>query len=389
MSRRPKYNYEKVTKTAKQYKTRGDFVKYDEPSYRWAQRNNVLNEICAHMVYVRKYWSLDSVQREARKYNSRTEFQKQNVSAYEWALRNKKLDSVCSHMSVKGHKYKRALYVYEFENNSAYIGLTFDYHKRDMEHRRRGRVFRELKKSSAKFIKLNKWLEAEVAQNEEKKLIEKYRNNGWRILNVVTAGSLGGNDIKWDDNSLKKEALKYKTIKEFREKAHGAYSTAVAKGFEKFGSHLKYVRNYWDLEKVEKEALNYSHKSDFREKSSSAYDWCLRNNMIDEICGHMKSRVNKWDLQKVKEIAKQYDSMTEFQKGNRSAFEWARKSDFFGKICDGMRPLRKSWNFELVIEEVKKYSSKAEFQKKSGSAYAWAQRNRLLEKAYKYLKRTV
>tara|TARA_R110000744_G_scaffold11112_3_gene34037 strand:- start:765 stop:1934 length:1170 start_codon:yes stop_codon:yes gene_type:complete len=389
MSPRPTYNYEKVSETAGQYKTKGEFVKHDEPSYRWALRNNVLDDVCSHMEYIRKYWDFDSVLDEAKKYKTRTEFHKQNTGAYEWALRADILDSVCNHMEIKGHKYKRALYVYEFENNSAYIGLTFDYHKRDLEHRRRGRVFQELKKTSAKFIKLNKWMSAKDAQVEERNLIEKYEKEGWHILNVATGGSLGGNDLKWDDASLKKEALKYKTIKEFREKAHGAYSTAISKGFDKFGAHLKYERAYWDLEKVKKEALNYSHKSDFRQKSSSAYDWCVRNNMIDEVCGHMESRVKNWNLEKVKKIAENFDSMSVFQKVNRSAFEWARKSEFFEEICGRMKPLRKSWNLELVIEEAKKHSSKSDFQKKSGSAWVWAQRNKALEEVYKHLKKSL
>jgi predicted GIY-YIG superfamily endonuclease len=168
MSPRPKYNYEKVSETAKQYKTRGEFVKHDEPSYRWARRNNLLDDVCSHMEYIRKYWDLESVLDVVKKYKTRKEFQKKNVGAYEWAYRADILDSICSHMEIKGHKYKRALYVYEFENNSAYIGLTLDYHRRDMEHKRRGRVFKEMQKSPVKFIKLNKWMDAALAQKEEK-----------------------------------------------------------------------------------------------------------------------------------------------------------------------------------------------------------------------------
>jgi predicted GIY-YIG superfamily endonuclease len=212
MNPRPTYNYEKVSETARQYETRGEFVKHHEPSYRWALRNNVLDDVCSHMEYVRKYWDFDSVIEEAKKYITKKEFQTEARGAYEWALNNNHLDDACAHMEIKGHKYKRALYVYEFKNNSAYIGLTFDYHKRDLEHRRRGRVFQELKKSSAKFIKLNKWMSAKEAQVEERNLIEKYEKEGWYVLNITTGGSLGGNDLKWDENSLKKEALKYKTI---------------------------------------------------------------------------------------------------------------------------------------------------------------------------------
>ena len=43
------------------------------------------------------------------------EFQKEASGAYEWALNKNHLDDVCAHMETKGHKYKRALYVYEFD----------------------------------------------------------------------------------------------------------------------------------------------------------------------------------------------------------------------------------------------------------------------------------
>jgi predicted house-cleaning noncanonical NTP pyrophosphatase (MazG superfamily) len=241
-----------------------------------------------------------------------------------------------------------------------------------------------------------------ISTKRRKKLIDTYRNNGWNILNIASAGSLGGNDIKWDDASLKKEALKYKTIKEFREKAHGAYSTALTKGFEKFGAHLTYERTYWDLEKVKKEALKYSTISDFLANGLvGAYEWAKRNNVSDEVFGHMNHKAKPksktrpkgiekfgahlkyertyWNLEKVNEIAPKYTRKHDFRNQEASAYSWALRNKLVDEICSHMESKVQKWTLKKVMKVAENYDSMSIFQKEKRSAFEWARKSEFFE----------
>ena len=48
-------------------------------------------------------------------------------------------------MEYLGNKFKRCVYVYEFSNNVAYVGLTFNMNSREQQHKKRGPVFQHSK----------------------------------------------------------------------------------------------------------------------------------------------------------------------------------------------------------------------------------------------------
>ena len=47
-------------------------------------------------------------------------------------------DKAFAHMKVLGDRKKRMIYAYEFPDHSVYVGLTFNYDKRDKEHKAKG-----------------------------------------------------------------------------------------------------------------------------------------------------------------------------------------------------------------------------------------------------------
>ncbi len=64
------------------------------------------------------------------------------------------------------------------------------------------------------------------AQIEENNLIEKYKSDGWIMLNKVKGGSLGGSSIKWNIPLIIMESKKYRKISDFSKKSKGAYSAS-------------------------------------------------------------------------------------------------------------------------------------------------------------------
>lgn len=104
-----KWNKSSCTSEAKKYTTRKDFQTCSGGAYNAARKNKWLNEICSHMVELKKptgYWTFDKCHEAALNYNTRTEFaNNMHLSAYNSAKRNGWLDDICGHMAKIKIKY--------------------------------------------------------------------------------------------------------------------------------------------------------------------------------------------------------------------------------------------------------------------------------------------
>jgi len=86
---------EKCQEEALKYKTRGEFYKVNNSAYYASHKNGWFDEICIHMIEVRKpngYWTYDKCQVEALKYETINEFKKGSGGAYYRASKNKWVD---------------------------------------------------------------------------------------------------------------------------------------------------------------------------------------------------------------------------------------------------------------------------------------------------------
>lgn len=93
-----KWNTESIQKEALKYGTVAEFEKNSRGAYKAALKLNILDTMCSHLVYVRKYWTFQELNLEALKYTTRGQFKKNNLSAYQSARNSKALDQICSHM---------------------------------------------------------------------------------------------------------------------------------------------------------------------------------------------------------------------------------------------------------------------------------------------------
>lgn len=101
---RSKWTKEIVARIAIKYKNREQFRRDDCGAYKWAYRNNLMDEVCAHMDPQFR-WGLETVRKEAAQYETRADFMRGSSSAYQWWVRNGKPGGVCDHMRLQ----KRAL----------------------------------------------------------------------------------------------------------------------------------------------------------------------------------------------------------------------------------------------------------------------------------------
>ena len=255
------------------------------------------------------YWTKENVKNEALKYSKRFDFYKKSSGAYDKAVKNGWLNEICSHMELSGNVYKRMIYAYEFEDGCAYVGLTYNLKNRNNRHLndKGSSVYKHLNNKNTKYIliELTDFIEKSKAQELEKYFYLKYVKDGWNMLNIAKTGALGGNTLKWTEEMVKIEALKYKSKSEFKLKSSSAYIAARKnKWLNDVTNHMIIIRkpnNHWTLENCKTEALKYKFRSEFKLKSRGAHNRAYEMGWLDEVRSHMpirKERMRKTDLNK-------------------------------------------------------------------------------------------
>jgi len=195
-----KWSKEKCKNIASKYKFRKEFQLGDKNAYQAAKYNGWLDEICQHMKYKKlpnRYWhSFENCKNEALKYKTKTDFIRNSQHVYNIALKKGWIDDICKHMIPRGDKYHRCIYVYEFLDNHAYVGLTYDLNKRKKNRKRDNcdAVTVHIKQTNLEPIikKLTDYIPIKEAIKMEEYYYNKYLNDGWEMLNRRKTGGLGG-----------------------------------------------------------------------------------------------------------------------------------------------------------------------------------------------------
>lgn len=261
------WTIERCHEEALKYATRTKFENNSSSAYRISLNNGWINYICSHMILQHKpngYWTKKRCHDEALKYDTRTDFQKKSASAYDKGHDNNWLDELCSHMSKVGNYKKRCIYVYVFNDNNVYIGLTYNMVNRHNRHLndKRSQVYKQILISPIyKHIQLTEYIGVNEAIKMEEYYVNLYKENGWHILNKVKTGSVGGNTIKWSYSNCKEIALKYSTKSGFIKGESGAYRSALSNGWlDDICSHIELKIIKWSPTDIEYLRLNYSNQ---------------------------------------------------------------------------------------------------------------------------------
>jgi len=194
-----------------------------------------------------------------------------------------------------GNYSNKMVYAYEFrdeKNNpvAAYVGLT---DKEDVRHKEHmtgiTREGKPIETSVTKFIKENPnlhvtkikitdYVDWKLARELEDNYEKKYRDEGWKVLNVAKTGSLGKSfGVSYDD--LKKRFDKYNTIRDIRKNDNSAYNTARERGIigDLTKNYKKLVVKRTDQEILDL-ALNYKTFNEFKtDKKAESIKVVARN----------------------------------------------------------------------------------------------------------------
>jgi len=339
------------------------------------------------------YWTYEKCKEKALKYNTKKDFERYDNKAFKSMYRNKFLD-VCSHMLKNENDSKRCIYSYEFDDNSVYVGLTNDHKKRNIRHKKENNssVFQHNKICSGyTFNLLTEYIDMEDAKNLEGEYVEKYRNEGWNILNKVKTGSVGGNTIKWTKEKCIEETQKYNTLKDLYTNSATIYHIILKNNwYDEICSHLIVSKkNYWSYDECKKETLKYKNITDFRKNNRSVYNKCLINGWDKYLCSHMDNRF--WTKEKCQKESLKYNSKNDFSVNSTSSYRSSLNNGWLDEICSHMEENRKPngyWTKEKCQEEALKHETKHDFEKMSSSAYQTTNRNNWTEEICSHMIRT-
>lgn len=93
--------------------------------------------------------------------------------------------------------------------------------------------------------------------------------------------------IKWTDELLREEALKYDTRNSFSKNNRSAYYTSIKRGIlDDICSHMS-NRFYWTEDILREEALKYNTRIEFNRGNDKAYRASIKMGILDDICKHM------------------------------------------------------------------------------------------------------
>ncbi len=345
------------------------------------------------------YWSRERVEEESKKYTSRGEFRKCCPRAYTVSLKNGWLDSF-TWLQRKQDPYRDKLdnvYVYLFEQqHSVYVGRTIHPNDRNIFHHISGTVFKFATDNNIPIppmVILESGLPLEEGLKREDYYVNKYREEGWNVLNKaktgVGCGSLGGCIKKWTKSRVEEESKKYGSRSEFSKGCTGAYGAARKNGWLDSFTWLKQQikpNGYWSRERVEEESKKYGSRSEFEEGCISAYNVSRKNGWLDSFTW-LKQQIKPngyWTYENCKQEALKYTSVSEFKKQTSAAYNTAYLCGYLRDFTwlYGIQKPKGYWSYENCKQEALKYINKNEFHKKCGSAYNVSRKNGWLDDFY-------
>ena len=347
---RVKWTNEMVREEALKYNSRVEFCKANNTAYQAALKRGIIDEVCQHMEVRRMQWTDELLRDEALKYNSRSEFHKASASAYTAAARRGIIDELCQHMA-----------------NPLMQTKWTDELLREEALKYNSRTEFSKANASAYIVALKRGIIDEVCQH-----MEVYRKQ-----------------VKWTEELLRDEALKYNSRSEFGKANGTAYHAAHSQGIiDEVCQHMEIRRMEWTDEMLREEALKYNSRTEFSKANASAYTIARKRGIIDEVCQHMTPSVKtKWTDEMINEEALKYNSRSEFCKVNNYVYQTALKRGIIDEVCQHMAPLlmKSKWTDEMLREEALKYNSRTAFCKANASAYTIAHRRGIIDEVCQHM----
>lgn len=223
---------EKVITLSQLCNNREDFFRTYRAAYKKAIDLDILDVLFPRIKRKKYYWTNEKVLEEADKYSTKNDFAKNNITAYNYYVKRKLKRKIP--FNSLGNREFRCIYVFVFNDNHVYVGLTYNFEKRVIDHlsgKYNSSVFNYIQNNpNVNYIskKITKYISKEEASRLEGLVLNKYLRLGYEKINKNSTGGLGGNSKKWTFEKVRLIFLKYKNCTEIiNSPDRGAYYAAV------------------------------------------------------------------------------------------------------------------------------------------------------------------
>ena len=254
------------------------------------------------------YWTKEKIIEESKKYTTKSEFKFYSQVAYVKAREMKLFDKMPWFKVKNISNVKDCIYGYFFEDfKTVYIGRTIERRMkiRDREHRNKNyndAVYKFAKENNIVIPEI-KIIESGLTVFEgvekEKYWERYYKEIGYTTLNIAKCGSLGSLlSGKWNEETIRLEAKKYKTRTQFKNGNQTAYYASIKLGLiDSFDwlSNRNYVKKgYWTIkDNVVEESKKYKCRWHFQKNCSAGYYQAKKNNWLKEMTWLNGEKENK------------------------------------------------------------------------------------------------
>jgi hypothetical protein len=135
--------------------------------------------------------------------------------------------------------------------------------------------------------------------------------------------------LKWTEEYLRDEALKYETREEMRKNNYYALAAIYRRKLTHLLSHMVRLRkNDYTLDEAINEAKKYTTIGELRKNNAKLDHWIRRKKYEKIVYSHMK-KPKRWNLDDAIQISKKYKTHKEFREKDRNAYFFLRRrSDF-------------------------------------------------------------
>lgn len=368
------YSDKILLEMCKSYQYRKDIPRW---LYTAIRKRGIQDIATEHMINLNPKRTYEEVEAEAKKYEFRIDFQRNANWAYLWAKKHNVLDKVCVHLKRKINAKKRCLYLVTFDDNTAYVGITWNIKDRWRRHmdpnsKKISPVYMYHKKTGLEphIQQLTDYISVVAATNAEKKYIRENPHH-YKLLNSSTGGELGSIYCKWSKKKIWEIVEQCNSYKEFLYHKN-AYSFARRNNMlREIQQKLPCEREMWTEERLREVLGACTSYMEAREKYAGAINSAKVLGIFEEIAQGWERKIAKpYTPEIIKDAVKGLKHREDFARLSRSMVEAAKRFGIYGEIIQNLpiEPQGKSLND--YIEMARSYKYRGEFKKAYPGAYA-------------------
>lgn len=277
---------EELAAVASRYDDLVEFKEKEPRTYSVIYNRGLYNKLCARMERGKKNrYSDEELAKIASGYNSMQNFYTERKGAFLAICRRGLVAKLCGNMERQGSLFKRKIYVFTFSDGYAYVGLAKNPKGRYKEHttpqKKFSPVFKHIQETDAtfEFALLTEWLDKDVAAKVEDDYIEKYKADGWKMLNTARGGGLGSLTRFYTDKRIRQEVEKYEYFEDFKDGSPGFYRyIRIHHLKDKYCANMKH-RKMTDTDRIAIIACCKS-SGELWKKNKNVYKWLHKHHRL-------------------------------------------------------------------------------------------------------------